>query len=76
MMIDDVHKKHVFRTVDQMLTDPGSYEKHYFIYHPHPTTTNALCICLKRSAPVVRRMPAILDWLGVQLQCDYRPADD
>jgi hypothetical protein len=76
MMIDDVHKKHVFQTVDQMLTDPSSYEKHYFIYHPHPTTTNALCICLKRSAAVVRRMPAILDWLGVQLQRDYRPADD
>jgi hypothetical protein len=76
MMVDDVHKVHVFDTVDRMLTDPAAYEKHYFIYNPHPTTTNALCICLKRSAPVAGRMAAILDWLGVRLQRDYRPADE
>jgi len=75
MMVDDVHKMHVFGTVDRMLTDPDSYEKHYFTYHPHPTTTNALCICLRKSAPVVRRMPAILDGLGLRLERDYRPAD-
>jgi hypothetical protein len=76
MMVDDVHKMHVFETVDRMLTDPNAYEKHYFIYHPHPTTTNALCICLKRSAPVVSRMAAILDRLGVRLERDYRPVDE
>ena len=76
VMVDDVHKMHVFKTLDCMLTDPNSYERRYFIYHPHPTTTNALCICLKRSAPVVGRMAAILDWAGVRLERDYRPADE
>jgi hypothetical protein len=76
MMVDDVHKVHVFDTVDRMLTDPGTYEKQYFIYHPHPTTTNALCICLKRGSPVVSRMATIIDWLGMPLQRDYRPADE
>jgi hypothetical protein len=75
MMVDDVHKMHVFETVDRMLTDPESYEKHYFTYRPHPAVTNALCICLRRSAPVARRMPMILGWLGVELERDYRPAD-
>jgi hypothetical protein len=76
MMVDDVHKMHVFGTVDRMLTDPGSYERHYFIYKPHPTTTNALCICLRRNTAAVRRMPALLDWLGVRLERDYRPEDE
>ena len=75
MMVDDVHKMHVFETIDRMLTDPESYEKHYFTYRPHPAVTNALCICLRRDAPVARRMPMILGWLGVELERDYRPAD-
>src|SRR5205085_3078014 len=76
MMVDDVHKMHVFRTVDRMLAEPDSYEKYYFIYHPHHTTTNALCICLNRKAPVVGRMQAIIDWFGMQLERDYRPVDE
>lgn len=75
MMVDDVHKQHVFGTVDRLLVDPAWYEKHYFIYHPHPTTTNALCICIRRDAPAVRRLPAIVDFLGLRLERAYRPAD-
>jgi hypothetical protein len=74
MMVDDVHKEHVFQTVDRMLSDPGAYERYYFVYRPHPTTTNGLCICLRRSAPWVGRLPAILDVLGVELERTYRPA--
>jgi hypothetical protein len=75
MMVDDVHKEHVFRTVDRMLSDPENYEKFYFVYLPHPATTNALCICLKRNTSLVGRLPAILDFLGVQLERNYRPKD-
>lgn len=75
MMVDDVHKEHVFGTVDRMLSNPGEYEKFYFLYHPHPTTSNALCICLKRTASLVGRLPGILDFLGVQLERNYRPQD-
>jgi len=67
MLVDDVHKEHILKTVDQMLTDPGSYEKYHFTYHPHPTTTNRLCICIRRDAPVMRKLPAILDFLGLRL---------
>jgi hypothetical protein len=74
MMVDDVQMMHVFGGVDSMLADPETYEKYYFVYHPRPTAANALCICLKHSAPVARRMPAILDSLGVRLQRDYRPS--
>jgi hypothetical protein len=45
------------------------------VYHPHPSSTNGLCICLRRSAPLIGRLPAILDFLGVQLERKYRPAD-
>jgi len=76
MMVDDVHKSHVFETVDQMLSEPASYEKHYFLYKPHPSTTNGLCICLKQSSPVAERLPAILELLGLELARDYRPAAD
>jgi hypothetical protein len=75
MLVDDVHKEHVFRTVDRMLAEPGGYEKHYFSYRPSPNNTNGLCICLKRSAPVAGRLPAILDFLGIALERNYRPAD-
>jgi hypothetical protein len=75
MMVDDVHKRHIFLTIDQMLADPALYEKHYFIYHPHSTTTNALCACIRRDAPVLRHLPAIVDFLGLRLEPSYRPAD-
>jgi hypothetical protein len=75
MMVDDVHKAHLFGTVDQMLADPTNYRKYYFVYNPAPNFTNGLCICLKRSAPLVGRLPAILDLLEVQLEHEYRPAD-
>ena len=73
MLVDDVHKMHVFRTVDRMLADPSSYEKQYFLYRPHPSVTNALCVCLRRCAPVVRQCAAVCEFLGVRLESDYRP---
>jgi hypothetical protein len=75
MVVDDVHKEHVFGTVDRMLCTPGDYEKRYFLYRPHPKTINALCICVKRATPLADGLPAILDFLDVQLQRDYRPQD-
>lgn len=75
MMVDDVHKTHVFGTVDQMLTDPMDYQKYYFVYKPGPKSTNALCICVKRSAPLVGGLPAILDFLHVHLEHQYEPTD-
>jgi hypothetical protein len=75
MMVDDVHKQHVFLTVDRMLSDPANYEKHYVVYHPHPKTTNALCMCLKRNSPLVGRLSGILDFLGLHLENKYTPAD-
>src|SRR5262249_1607076 len=76
MMVDDVHKAHVFETVDQMLSEPASYEKHYFVYKPHPSTTNGLCICLEQSAPIAEGLAAILAPLGLDLARDYQPAAD
>jgi hypothetical protein len=75
LLVDDVHKNHVFRTVERMLDDPAAYEKYYFIYYPHPTRANSLCICLKRNGPVARRLPVLLELLGARLESNYRPAD-
>jgi len=75
MMVDDVHKEHVFLTVDRMLADPADYQKHYFVYHPRPEAANALCICLKKSSPVQERLPAIVDFLGIHLERRYQPVD-
>lgn len=75
MMVDDVHKAQVLETVDQMLAEPRDYRKYYFVYKPTPTVTNALCLCVMRSAPFIGRLPAILDLLEVQLEHEYRPAD-
>ena len=74
MIVDDVHKTHVFGTVDQMLTDPTDYRKYYFVYQPGKRA-NALCICLKQSAPLAGRLPAILDFLDAQLAHEYTPTD-
>jgi hypothetical protein len=75
MMVDDVHKTHVFDTVDRMLDRPGSYERHYFTYKPHPSTTNGLCICLKQDSAVAQKLPTMASILGVTLTRNYRPAD-
>lgn len=74
MIVDDVHKPHVCSTVERMLCGPEVYEKYYYLYHPYPMSTNALCICLKRDTPLIERLPAILDFLGVQLLRHFRPA--
>jgi hypothetical protein len=75
MIVDDVHKQHVFGTVDRMLSEPEAYEKYYFLYHPNPALNNALCICIKRNSSLIKRLPAMLDFLGVQLERQYRPQD-
>jgi len=75
MMVDDVHKHHLFLTVDRMLAEPGEYEKHYFIYKPHPAMNNALCICLKRNSSLAKMLPGILDFLGMKLERNYSPED-
>jgi len=75
MIVDDVHKAHVFLTIDRMLADPADYRKYYFVYQPHPASTNGLCICLKQTSPLVERLPAILDFLDVRLENHYKPAD-
>jgi hypothetical protein len=71
MMVDDVQKSHVLKTVDQMLAEPESYDKYYYVYKPHPATTNGLCICVKRNSPLTLRLPAILELLGVRLERNY-----
>jgi len=73
MMVDDVHKEHVFRSVDRMLAKPHSYEKYYFIYYPARAMANALCISVLRGSAAASRLPAIVELLGFSLQRDYVP---
>jgi hypothetical protein len=73
MIVDDVHKEHVFRTVDLMLSEPGRYEKLYYRYSPHPTVTNALCICLKRDKVAIEEFARLAESLGIQLRRKYAP---
>ena len=75
MIVDDIHRKHVFETIDKMLPAPGEFEKYFYDYPIIPAHPNTLCVCVRRSAPVLDRMDEIQNAVGAKIYRDFTGDD-
>jgi predicted O-methyltransferase YrrM len=67
VIVDDVHRRHVLRTIDPMLADPVQYEKYFFDYVVNRLYTNALCICTRKGSRSSDAVVRIAQTLNVTL---------
>jgi predicted O-methyltransferase YrrM len=51
VLVDDVHRRHVFESMDRMLDKPADYEKWYYDYEVGAPVTNTLCIAARQATP-------------------------
>jgi hypothetical protein len=70
VLVDDVHRRHVFSSVDRMLNDEKQYEKWFYDYTPvkYPAS---LCICIKRGSKASTGMPEIEKSIGIPLYTSF-----
>jgi predicted metallo-beta-lactamase superfamily hydrolase len=50
IMIDDVHRRHVFDTIEQVMASPEQYEKSFYDYVVQKGFSNSLFIGTKKSS--------------------------
>jgi hypothetical protein len=67
ILVDDVHRQHVFSTVEQMLWSIQDYDFYYFEYRVVPAHMNALCICARRGGKAALAIPQIEKTLDLAL---------
>jgi predicted O-methyltransferase YrrM len=73
MIVDDVHRRHVLETVDEMLSEPDDFEKYYYNYIV-PNHSNWLCICVRKSSGIPTAMADIQSAVGANLRRDFTGA--
>jgi predicted O-methyltransferase YrrM len=74
MIVDDIHRNHVFETIDKMLSAPDDYEKYYYDYPVLPKYPNSLCICVHKSSSGAMSMGDIQKAVGMKLYRDFTSA--
>lgn len=67
VLIDDVHRRHVFETLGATLTEPDSYDTYFFDYRVQEAVLNTLSISVKKSSAVAGSIPSIQNLLGLDL---------
>jgi hypothetical protein len=67
VLIDDVHRGHVFTTVEPTLSFVADYDLYYFEYRVLPAYMNCLCLCARKSSRAASAIPQIEKTLGLAL---------
>ena len=70
VLIDDVHRRHIFGSIDEMLYDPKQYDKWFYDYQLSKTL-NSLCICIKKESQASRQLPEIQKIIGINLYTGF-----
>ena len=70
VIIDDVHRRHVYEMVQPPLSDAAAYEIYYFDYHVLRTHPNWLCFCVRSHSPAAKAIAAIQRFLRMKLDTD------
>ena len=70
ILIDDVHRKHVFVTLDAILSNPDDYDTYFFDYGEEKGFPNTLSISAKKSSAAATSIPAIQNFLELKLARD------
>jgi len=74
MLVDDIHRKHVFETIDKMLPAPEEFDKYFYDYPVKTEYLNSLCICIRKSSRAASRIGDIERAVGVKLYRDFTSA--
>lgn len=75
VIVDDVHRRHVLRTIDPILVDPAQYEKHFLDYVVNRLYANALCICTRKGSRASAAIGRIAQSLNVTLYSARKESD-
>ena len=72
VIVDDVHRIHIFDTVDAMLGEPDQYEKWFYNYWEKPHYMNTLCICIKKTSRTSAEFRGIQSILETPLYLGFK----
>ena len=72
IFIDDVHRRHVFATIEPMLSSIEDYDLYFFGYRVIPAHMNSICICARRGGAAASAIPQIERTLGLAMARDWR----
>jgi len=75
VIVDDVHRRHVLRTIEPMLVDPAQYEKHFLNYVVNRIYPNALCVCTRKGSRASAAIGRIAQALSIALYPMRRESD-
>jgi predicted O-methyltransferase YrrM len=75
VIVDDVHRIHIFDSVDPMLSEPNQYEKCFYNYWNIPRYMNTLCICVKKTSPISAELRSIQSLLDIPLYVSFKRED-
>lgn len=67
VLIDDVHRRHVFDTIERTLSDASAYDTCFFDYRVLDSHPNSLSISARKSSPAAGAIPRIQRILGLAL---------
>jgi hypothetical protein len=74
ILIDDVHRKHVFSTIAPTLSTIGDYDLYYFEYSVLSSHQNSLCICARKRSKACLAIRSIEAALGLSLKREWTAA--
>jgi hypothetical protein len=67
IVIDDVHRRHVFDTIEQVMASPELYERSFYDYVAQKGFSNSLFIGTKKSSAANQFLPRIKELTGIRL---------
>jgi predicted O-methyltransferase YrrM len=71
IIIDDVHRRHVFDTIEQVMASPEQYESSFYDYVAQKGFSNSLFIGTKKSSAASQFLPRIRDLMGIRLYSSF-----
>lgn len=71
VLVDDVHRRHIFDTLDRIVADTGRYASWFYGYAASRTRANTLCLMVKQDSKASRELPAITSLTGVRLEPNF-----
>lgn len=70
IVIDDVHRRHVFDSIDKQLAHPENYVRYYFDYPVKPVV-NSLCLCVRKDVGIETLVDTLVKQFGIGLYQDF-----
>ena len=71
LIIDDTHRRHVLDTVDQLLSEPGQFNKFFYRYAVVPNYPNSLCLCARKGSKAEQAVTAAARLLNLHFANEY-----